>query len=166
MGGISNGENLVMRIAVKPPSSIGKKQKTVDRNGNPVTLEMGGRHDPCICPRVVPVAEAMVALVLIDHLLMQEQIQSGDSLEILRRQIDTIDTELLLLLARRQHTTRKIGKLKQEANLPISDEARERFVRENWKLFGEQLGLRAQVVDSLVASILDSSKMTQAEEQK
>jgi len=166
LGGISNGENLVMRIAVKPPSSIGKKQETVDGDGKPVTLQMGGRHDPCICPRVVPVAEAMVALVLIDHLLMQERIQNGDSLEFLRQQIDTIDTEMLLLLARRQQITRKIGKLKQETKLPIPDEAREQYVRQNWNEFGGQLGLKKQVINALVKNILDSSKVVQAEEQK
>ncbi len=71
VGGISNGEDIVVRIAVKPPSSIAKTQKTVTRDGKPVTLRMEGRHDPCICPRVVPVAEAMTALVLIDHLEQQ-----------------------------------------------------------------------------------------------
>lgn len=62
-GGISNGKDLIMRIAVKPTPSIGKKQKT--KNGE--TIEIIGRHDPIIMPRLVPVAEAMVNLVLVDH---------------------------------------------------------------------------------------------------
>jgi len=68
VGGISNGEDIVLRIAVKPPSSISKEQSTVTRSGRRVKIRIEGRHDPCVCPRVVPVAEAMVALVLVDHL--------------------------------------------------------------------------------------------------
>lgn len=67
-GGISNGEDIVLRIAVKPASSILKEQDTVTVKGKPARISVEGRHDPCICPRVVPVAEAMVALVLLDHL--------------------------------------------------------------------------------------------------
>lgn len=70
LGGITNGENLVVRIAIKPTSSIPKTQETVDRLGNPKELVVKGRHDPCLCPRAVPIAEAMVNLVLVDHLLM------------------------------------------------------------------------------------------------
>ncbi|PJC36936.1 chorismate synthase [Candidatus Peregrinibacteria bacterium CG_4_9_14_0_2_um_filter_53_11] len=68
-GGITTGQDIVMRIAVKPPSSINKEQKTVDAHGNPITLEVGGRHDPCIIPRFIPVAESMAAIVILDHLL-------------------------------------------------------------------------------------------------
>ena len=71
LGGISNGEEIVMRVAVKPTSSIRKAQKTVDVRGRARRLRTEGRHDPCICPRIVPVVEAMVALVIADHLLRQ-----------------------------------------------------------------------------------------------
>jgi len=70
LGGITNGEDLVVRIAIKPTSSISKVQHTVDKFGNPKELKVKGRHDPCLCPRAVPIAEAMVNLVLADHLLM------------------------------------------------------------------------------------------------
>jgi len=70
LGGISNGMPIICRIAVKPTSSISKAQKTVDLSKNVNTeIQIKGRHDPCICPRIVPVAEAMVALVLADHML-------------------------------------------------------------------------------------------------
>jgi chorismate synthase len=59
-----------VRIAIKPTSSISKVQHTVDKYGNPKELRVKGRHDPCLCPRAVPIAEAMVNLVLVDHLLM------------------------------------------------------------------------------------------------
>lgn len=68
-GGISNGENIVIRVAFKPTATIGKEQKTVTRSGEETTLAAKGRHDPCVLPRAVPMVEAMIALVLCDHLL-------------------------------------------------------------------------------------------------
>lgn len=69
LGGISSGEPIVMRVAIKPTSSIPKPQQTVDIHGQPATIRTKGRHDPCLAPRFVPMGEAMVALVLADHLL-------------------------------------------------------------------------------------------------
>ena len=71
LGGISDGDDLIFRLAVKPTPSIGLKQNTVDENGNAREIEISGRHDVCIVPRVVPVVEAMTALVLADMLLLQ-----------------------------------------------------------------------------------------------
>lgn len=70
LGGISTGQDIVIRIAVKPTSSILKDQRTVDIDNNDTTIRIEGRHDPCIVPRVVPVAESMVALVLADKALI------------------------------------------------------------------------------------------------
>ncbi len=69
LGGISSGMPIVLRAAVKPTSSLPREQDTVTRAGEPTTIRTGGRHDPCLLPRFVPVAEAMVALVLVDHWL-------------------------------------------------------------------------------------------------
>lgn len=71
LGGISTGEEIVIRLAAKPPASIAQPQQTVDRAGNPTVIEVRGRHDPTVLPRLVPIAEAMLALVLADHLLRQ-----------------------------------------------------------------------------------------------
>ncbi|MCA9402086.1 MAG: chorismate synthase, partial [Candidatus Omnitrophica bacterium] len=71
LGGISTGDNIIMRMAVKPPSSIAQPQKTVTESGEQATIEVKGRHDPCICPRVVPVVESMIALSLVDALMRQ-----------------------------------------------------------------------------------------------
>jgi chorismate synthase len=71
-GGISNGENILIRVAFKPTATIRKEQKTVTNAGEEVTLAAKGRHDPCVLPRAVPMVEAMVALVLCDHLLRQQ----------------------------------------------------------------------------------------------
>ena len=68
-GGISNGEDIVIRVAFKPTSTISVKQETVTREGEETELRARGRHDPCVVPRAVPMVESMVALVLADQLL-------------------------------------------------------------------------------------------------
>ena len=70
-GGISNGEIIELKIAFKPTSTITQPQNTVNRDGVDVELKAKGRHDPCVVPRAVPMVESMVALVLVDHLMMQ-----------------------------------------------------------------------------------------------
>jgi chorismate synthase len=69
LGGISTGQDIVVRFAVKPTSSILKPMRTVDSDGNDTEIETHGRHDPCVGIRAVPVGEAMMACVLADHLL-------------------------------------------------------------------------------------------------
>ena len=68
LGGISNGMDIVLRLVVKPTSSINKAQDTVTQKGKKAKIRVEGRHDPCVATRAVPIAEAMVALTLIDHL--------------------------------------------------------------------------------------------------
>ncbi len=69
LGGITSGMPIVLRAAVKPTSSLPQEQETVDKEGNPTTIRTRGRHDPCLLPRFIPMAEAMVAIVLADHWL-------------------------------------------------------------------------------------------------
>lgn len=69
LGGISNGETIYFRVAVKPVSTIRKQQITVNKNNEEVMLKATGRHDPCVLPRVVPIVDAMAALVILDHYL-------------------------------------------------------------------------------------------------
>lgn len=73
LGGISTGADIIVRLAVKPTASIGLPQKTVGVDGREAEIRVSGRHDPCIAPRVLPVAEAMLCLVLADAFLGQEK---------------------------------------------------------------------------------------------
>jgi chorismate synthase len=70
LGGISTGQDIVVTIGIKPTSSIRIPRKSIDKQGNPVTVETNGRHDPCVGIRATPIAEAMMALVLMDHALL------------------------------------------------------------------------------------------------
>ncbi|MCK5178312.1 MAG: chorismate synthase, partial [Candidatus Omnitrophica bacterium] len=74
LGGISSGENIILRVGVKPTSSITQSQQTVSTELANTTVEIKGRHDPCLCPRIVPVVEAMIALTLVDALMLQKTI--------------------------------------------------------------------------------------------
>ncbi len=71
LAGITNGDEIVIRVACKPISSIEKEQQTIDIQGRPATISIKGRHDVCVIPRIIPVCEAMVGIVLADHLLRQ-----------------------------------------------------------------------------------------------
>jgi len=68
-GGISNGEDIAIRVAFKPTATILREQQTVDEDGHDTTIKARGRHDPCVLPRAVPIVEAMMAIVLADHCL-------------------------------------------------------------------------------------------------
>jgi len=72
MGGISTGEDILIRLALKPPSSISQLQKTLNEKHQEVDIQVKGRHDPCLAPRVVPVAEAMIAITLVDAMMIQK----------------------------------------------------------------------------------------------
>ena len=69
-GGISNGQDIYFRVAFKPVATLLKEQETVDIEGNTTTLTVRGRHDPCVLPRAVPVIEAMAAITILDHFLL------------------------------------------------------------------------------------------------
>ena len=77
LGGISTGQNVVVSIAIKPTSSIRLARRSIDKQGQPTIVETHGRHDPCVGIRATPIAEAMLALVLMDHAL-QHRAQNAD----------------------------------------------------------------------------------------
>lgn len=69
-GGITNGQDVFFRVAFKPVATILKPQSTIDKNGVTKVLNINGRHDPCVLPRAVPIVEAMAAMVVLDHMLL------------------------------------------------------------------------------------------------
>jgi chorismate synthase len=77
LGGISTGQEIVVNLAIKPTSSIAQPRRSIDRHGEAITVATEGRHDPCVGIRATPIAEAMLALVLIDHAL-RHRAQCGD----------------------------------------------------------------------------------------
>ena len=131
LGGISTGQDIVLRYIVKPTSSISLKQHTIDHSGKPKEISINGRHDICIIPRIIPVAEAMIKLVLADALAFQKLIDSHENnLTELREAIDKIDEDLLLNILRRLTVAKKIISRKKKLNLPEEDINREKEIIE------------------------------------
>jgi chorismate synthase len=77
LGGIASGQDVIVSMAIKPTSSIVKPGRTIDLEGRPVEVSTTGRHDPCVGIRAVPIAEAMMALVLMDHVLRHRGQNAG-----------------------------------------------------------------------------------------
>ncbi len=77
LGGISSGQQIRVNVALKPTSSIPQERRSIDKNGNAITMQTTGRHDPCVGVCATPIAEAMLALVLMDHAL-RHRAQNAD----------------------------------------------------------------------------------------
>lgn len=153
---------IVVRIAVKPTSSIAKEQETVNTYGEKVKLSIKGRHDPCICPRIVPVAESMVALVLVDHLMIQEGTKGVEqSIEVLRNQIDLVDTDIIGLLSERKKIVENIGRIKKEKRLNVRDVKREKEVLKQRKKIAKDFGLDEKFVAFIFQKLMDYAKQAQ-----
>ena len=138
LGGISVGGTvapIVFDVAVKPTPTISKEQTTVNlETKENTTITVGGRHDPCIVPRAVPVYEAVAALALADEMLSNTTLKSAvaepvegpqEDLASLRTQIDQADEQLLAALAKRMDVAEKIGLLKKQEGKPVLDTSRE-----------------------------------------
>lgn len=160
-GGISNGEDIIVRIAVKPPSSIRKEQETVTVSGEPARISVEGRHDPCICPRVVPVAESMVALTLLDHLTRQRLLRRESRLSSLRGTIDLIDNNILLLIGERQAIVGQIGEIKRKRGQKVIDPKRERQILSKQLAVAKDLTLDLRFSEDLFKAIFQLARTTQ-----
>jgi chorismate synthase len=160
-GGISNGEDILIRIAVKPPSSIRKEQETVTIEGKSAKISVEGRHDPCICPRVVPVAESMVALTLFDHLTRHRLLRQKNAIQDLRDTIDLIDTNIVLLLTERQSLVGQIGTLKKRKGTKVVDRKRERQILRKQVPIAQSLGLDGEFTEELFRAIFNLARATQ-----
>ena len=128
LGGISVGGTvapIVFDVAVKPTPTISKEQATVNlETKENTTITVGGRHDPCIVPRAVPVYEAVAALAIAD-VMQSIETQKEENLSSLRTQIDQADEQLLAALAKRMEVAEKIGQLKKQKGKPVLDTSRE-----------------------------------------
>lgn len=135
LGGIASGMPIIVRAAIKPTPSIGKPQQSVNlKTGEVETIEITGRHDPCIVPRALPCIEAAVAIAILDALMEGEKIAEnvsalGDkakhSIDELRNDIDEQDEIIFNALKRRFNLTAEIGRIKAEKGLNIEDKERE-----------------------------------------
>ncbi|MFH1726968.1 MAG: chorismate synthase [Pseudomonadota bacterium] len=167
LGGISNGNNIEIRIAVKPTPSILKKQKTINNLNEEKELKIKGRHDPCICPRIVPVVEAMLALVILDKMLSQEMLffdTEADDLKkisVLRNKIDLIDSDILYLISERNKLSSEIGILKKKNSLKIYNQTRELEISKRNKKISRALKLDYYEVENVMGKIIDWSKKVQ-----
>jgi chorismate synthase len=162
LGGISTGQDIVARIAVKPTPSIAREQRTVDVWGNPKRLSIHGRHDPCICPRIAPVAETMMSLVLYNALLVQQDLISSEKgLEEMRQEIDALDRRFLDLLAERMEVSSRIGKYKKERGMKVRDPKREEELLEQRTEQAVRRGLDKSTVRQIFTKVLACSRKSQ-----
>jgi len=162
LGGISTGKQLVLRLVVKPTPSINVPQNTIDKDGHNQTISVTGRHDTCIVPRLIPVAEAMVKLVLADAISYQNLIIGKDqTLNSLRESIDKIDEDILLALARRMKISQKIGILKKQDSKQVTDATREIKLYKSLKFKAEAWDLNPNLVSQIWPHIIEESKKQQ-----
>ena len=162
LGGISTGEDIVVRVAVKPPSSIPKAQRTVDTKGRAQTIKVEGRHDPCICPRVVPVVESMVALVIADHVMRQAFIEKKATVAQMREEIDLTDMMIVLLLSHRQELVREVGRWKKEHHTPIPNVRREERIMKSVLSLADEAQIDSSFLKKLYQIIFENSRTVQA----
>ncbi len=162
LGGISTGNNLIFRFVVKPTPSINITQKTVTKDNKEVEFKSQGRHDTCIIPRIIPVAEAMIKLVLADAVSHQKLI-SNEKLELIdyREAIDKIDEDILIALGRRQKISELIGIFKQENKLQIKNKEREKELLIKLKQKAKLWNIDDSLVTNLWDIIISESKKRQ-----
>lgn len=151
-GGIANGMPIIIRLAIKPTSSIAKAQHTLDiENKKMVELEIEGRHDPAFILRTHPVAEAMLALALLDQVYLFEK---GS----LRDQIDSIDDKLMNLYLQRMAITDQVGKKKLEEGKVVYVPEREQAII---KRLSDRYPDYKKEISNLYETIFENSKLRQ-----
>lgn len=161
-GGVTSGDAISLRFVVKPTPSISIPQNTINKDNQPVKLELKGRFDTCLVQRIIPVVEAMIKLVLSDAVAYQKLIEGEEvGLDDLREAIDKIDEEILICIARRKRIVSKIGKIKKDLQLPIRQADRERELLDRLKKIGDELSLSEELIRSIWSSILEDSRKMQ-----
>lgn len=158
-GGISSGQPIIITIAIKPVSSHGKIQQTINKNGNPTAITVSGRHDVCHIPRLLPVIEAMIKLTLADAIAWQKQI-SGDKHDLTnyREAIDKLDEDLLLLLYRRKAIVKLVKEFKKDNKIEFRDAEREAEILTKWNELFKELDIDTAQVKELLNIVLEISR--------
>ncbi|MFO7660887.1 MAG: chorismate synthase [Candidatus Cloacimonadaceae bacterium] len=155
-GGISTGQPIIINVAVKPISSHGKPQQTIDKAGNPVTIRVSGRHDVCHIPRLIPVLEAMLKLTLADAISWQKQLSGVEiNLTDYREMIDKIDSDLLLLLYIRKAVVQQVRELKAKQGIAFRDAQREQELAERFSEIARELDLSEDKAKAMLITILE-----------
>ena len=159
LGGISNGNEIIFRFVVKPTPSINISQKTVTKSGEETIFKAKGRHDTCIVPRILPVAKAMVKLVLVDAICHQKLI-SGENFNIVdyREALDKIDEDILIALARRKKISEKVKEFKQKNKIDIEDKNRENELISTLKEKANLWKINTEFIKNIWQLILENSK--------
>ncbi len=162
LGGISTGQTLKFRFVVKPTSSINLEQQTITHAGKSVNITVGGRHDVCLIPRIIPVVSAMIKLALADAVSYQKLI-SGEMRDLtdFREALDKIDEDILIALKRRMEISKLIGKFKNENNLEIEDKERENELLKSLQQKAAELEISPDLIESVWKKIIEESKNQQ-----
>ena len=162
LGGISTGNELSIRFVVKPTPSINIIQKTITKDNKEVEFKSLGRHDICIIPRIIPVAKAMIKLVLADAISHQKLISSKKLILLdYREAIDKIDEDILIALGRRQKISELIGKFKKENKLQIENKDREEELLAKLKQKAELWNIDESLITNIWDIIISESKRRQ-----
>jgi len=159
LGGISNGNDINFRFVVKPTPSINILQKTVSKSGKEIIFQAKGRHDTCIVPRILPVAKAMVKLVLADAISYQKLITDEKlTLTDYRETLDKIDEDILVALARRKKISEKVKEFKQKNKIDIEDKNRENELISTLKEKADLWKINTKFIENIWQLILENSK--------
>ncbi len=162
LGGISSGQDIVFRFAVKPTPSIAIPQKTIDKCGKDQIISVSGRHDVCIIPRIIPVAEAMLKLVFADAISYQKLVSKEEkNLDDLREAMDKLDEDILISLIRRQKISEQIGIWKKKNQLEVTDRKREKELLKKLERKAELWGYPIEAIHKIWQEIILHSKKVQ-----
>ena len=147
VGGVTNGNDLVFDLFIRPISSVSKPQSTITHDAKVQTIRIKGRHDVCHIPRLIPVVEAMFKLTLADAIQYNKLLQ-GDhqDLSTFRESIDKLDEDLLLLLYQRKKIVNQVKQYKEAHHIPRRDLGRETEIQQRLIDFAKEMEIgRAHV---------------------
>jgi len=162
VGGVSDGHDVKIHVYLKPVSSIGKPQKALTKQGEIVDITIKGRHDVCLVPRILPVIESMIQLVLADAIAYQKLISGTDlNLNDYREAIDKIDEDIMIALYRRFEIVDRVAKFKKENQLSIQDKDRETALINNLKDIASEWNLSVEMIERIWKTIIEESRNRQ-----